>query len=927
LTELQQLANDRNLDVIGITETWARPDIVDAEYEIDGYQLYRKDHSTGYGGVMMYVKNDIRSAINDELTVCDFEDSIWCTIEVCNGEKLAVGTIYRSTSSANQNDDRLLELLTKAATSRNKDRLLIMGDFNLPEIDYDKFVVRGDDNSYQQRFFDKTQDLFFVQNVFDETRYRHGQLPSRLDYVFTMNEDEIADLQYMNPLGCSDHVGLSWKYDCSLASCKKNAVGRAYWKADYGEMSRSLKLVDWDDLVKDKSIEETWLLIVAKYEEIVDKYVPETRRSKKKKLTFLSKETKKLINKREKLFRNYTKTGRDIDFDKYKKVRNAVNSAIRKEKLEETNKRCRIYKDNKKAFFGFVRSKQRSSGNALHVRMESGNMTQTPEEAAGELSSYFKSVYTEEDTLLIPSFEPVGLKKPPKMDNIVIQEEEVYKCLKKLKQDKSPGPDNMHPAVLKNLAEDWTKPLTILFQRSVQQGILPQDWKSANVTPIFKKGSRVEVNNYRPVALTSVACKLLETIIRNNVVKHMETNSLFSQQQHGFTRGRSCLTNLLESLEDWTAALEEGCGLDVLYLDYQKAFDTVPHKRLLEKIKWYGISDSLCKWISEFVSNRQMRVVTDGGSSNWNCVKSGVPQGSVLGPLLFVIYVNELPHLLKSKVKMFADDIKLWNVIKKKEDEQLMQEDIKKLEQNSEEWLLKFNVDKCKKLAIRHQTPTQYWLRNEAGTKPMEQISEERDLGVWVTQDLKWSQQCDKAAAKAMSVLGMIKRTFTELSRESFTILYGTYVRPHLEYCSQVWAPYFQKDINVLEKVQRRATKLIPSIRKLRYEDRLKYLGLFSLQRRRKRGDLIETFKIMNGVENIDSETFFKRSSATNLRGHNFKIYKQTATSIHRRNFFSQRVVNSWNLLPWDVVNASSVAVFKKRLDKYMDTMEMGNES
>jgi len=447
------------------------------------------------------------------------------------------------------------------------------------------------------------------------------------------------------------------------------------------------------------------------------------------------------------------------------------------------------------------------------------------------------------------------------------------------------------------------------------------------VTPIFKKGSRAEVCNYRPVALTSVVCKVLETIIRNNIVKHMETNNLLSQHQHGFTRGRSCLTNLLETIEDWTAALEDGYGVDVLFLDYQKAFDTVPHRRLIEKIKWYGISDSLCEWISDFITNRQMRVVADGGSSNWCHVKSGVPQGSVLGPLLFVLYVNDLPHLLKSKVKMFADDIKLWSIVKTKEDEKLIQNDIELLEQNSKDWLLKFNVDKCKKLSIRHQLPTEYWLRGESGTKLMEQVSEERDLGVIITEDLKWNQQCSKAAAKAMSVLGMIKRTFNGLDKDSFNILYGTYVRPHLEYCAQAWAPYYQKDMNMLEKVQRRATKLVSSIRKLRYEDRLKYLGLFSLRRRRKRGDLIETFKIMNQMENLDSKTFFIRSSTNQLRGHSFKIYKQKATSMCRRNFFSQRVVNDWNSLPQDVVEASSLEVFKKRLDSYMNTMEMGIES
>ena len=184
-----------------------------------------------------------------------------------------------------------------------------------------------------------------------------------------------------------------------------------------------------------------------------------------------------MINKRERLFRDYTKTGRDLDFEKYKKVRNAVNSAIRREKQEDMNKRCRTYRDNKKAFFSFVRSKQKTTKKILHVRATDGSMTQTPEEAMEELSGFFKSVYTEEDILKIPKFEPVGMNRPQKMCNITIHEEDVYKCLKNLKQDKTPGPDNIHPAVLKNLASDWTKPLTMLYQRSAEQGSLLNSWK------------------------------------------------------------------------------------------------------------------------------------------------------------------------------------------------------------------------------------------------------------------------------------------------------------------------------------------------------------------------------------------------------------------------------------------------------------------
>jgi ribonuclease P/MRP protein subunit RPP40 len=367
----------------------------------------------------------------------------------------------------------------------------------------------------------------------------------------------------------------------------------------------------------------------------------------------------------------------------------------------------------------------------------------------------------------------------------------------------------------------------------------------------------------------------MESIIRDKIVKHAEENMLFTTHQHGFSKKRSCLTNLLETLESWTEALEEGYGVDVIFLDYQKAFDTVPHRRLLHKLKTYGIAGNLLKWIEGFLTLRKMRVAVNGANADWATVTSGVPQGSVLGPLLFLLYVNDLASIVKSNVKMFADDTKIWAKIKENEDAEQLKQDLSKLGEWSDNWLLKFNLDKCKVMHIGHDLNIEYCLRNGQDTKSLSSTKEERDLGINITNDLKWVSQCSKAANKAMSTLGIIKRNFKYLDRESFIILYNTYIRPHLEYCVQVWAPYFKKDIACLEKVQRRATKLVHGFSKLGYDERLKRLGLFSLEQRRKRGDLIETFKILNGYENIECSQFFEMAGTSHLRGNSFKLYKK----------------------------------------------------
>ena len=366
---------------------------------------------------------------------------------------------------------------------------------------------------------------------------------------------------------------------------------------------------------------------------------------------------------------------------------------------------------------------------------------------------------------------------------MVFVKDEVRKRLQKLNEGKSPGPDGLHPLLLKECAASIAEPLAIIFSKSYESGLLPTDWKMAQVIPIFKKDSKNDKANYRPVSLTAISCKIMEAMIREKMLVFLEENKLLSQSQHGFTRGRSCLTNLLESLEDWTAALDEGYGLDILFLDYKKAFDSVPHKRLIEKLKTSGIQGQLLNWIEDFLKARTMKVKIRGVTSTMKDVLSGVPQGSVLGPILFLLFVNDLPEWIKSSMKMFADDSKVWRRIKTMEDGDALHEDLNMLVDWSQKWSLGFNSEKCKVMHVGHSKPTKYYMKDEAGSTELQSIVEEKDLGVWVRADLKPSTQCVQVAARARRIIGMTRRNFRRLDKQDFLIIYKTYIRPHLEYC------------------------------------------------------------------------------------------------------------------------------------------------
>ena len=325
--------------------------------------------------------------------------------------------------------------------------------------------------------------------------------------------------------------------------------------------------------------------------------------------------------------------------------------------------------------------------------------------------------------------------------------------------------------------------------------------------------------------------------------------------------------------------------------------------------------NSYTKQYQKHTPSRRQRVVVDGEVSSWKPVLSGVPQGSVLGPILFLIYINDLEEGVTGNILKFADDTKLFRKVKEIGDKKILQDDIDKLVKWSEKWQMSFNFGKCKCL---HTGSGNTGVNYEMGGTILSKTVKEKDLGVTMNANMKVSEQCRIAASKGNQVLGMIRRNITYKEKSLIIPLYKAIVRPHLEYCIQAWNPYLRKDVDMLEKIQRRATKLIPGLRDLTYEERLNECGLTTLETRRLRGDQIEVFKILNGYENIDYNIFFEIKESKITRGHNYTLVKKQSRLDVRKYSFSQRTINVWNNLSTDCVQASSVNMFKNKIDKYL---------
>lgn len=917
IDELRIRAYSKSFDILIITEVYPKninsSSICVSELNILGYKCYRSNVSDSSRGVVIYVKDHLPSNMRKDLSDYEFLESIWIDIEFDPCNRYLFGGIYRSPNSSGENTMRLLSLLDSLSKEKYTHKI-ILGDFNFPGINWESWTTAGSEEHIEFKFMECLRDNFLEQPVTHPTRWRGSEPGNVLDLVLIDNVSLISNLEITSRLGCSDHLSIELFLEDTCTNNTPQRIKRNFYKGNYVLAKDMLNNVQWSEM-SNMNLHDSCNFFYNEIYNVIEQTIPETQIAKKRpKPMWMDNYCCKIVEKKYRAWKKYSYSRRREDYLSYCQIRNKVPRCIKFAKRKFERGVAMDSKVNPKSFWKFVRSKTQVRSGIGNLRDDKENIITDDRAKAEIFNAFFSSVFTVEDDL-VPKFDS---HMDTGVCDIVVTVDKVRQLLKNIDCSKSTGPDDVHPKFLKELFSELALPICILFNKSLHEGNLPLVWKTANVTCIFKSGDKTLPCNYRPISLTPVLCRLLEKIIRGSIMSHCIDNKIFTDSQFGFRDRRGCILQLLEVFDDWTLALDKGFSVDTIYLDFQKAFDSVPYNRLLVKLEAYGVTGNILKWIKNFLSDRQQRVMINGIASEWTEVTSGVPQGSVLGPLLFILYINDLPDIVKTHCKLFADDAKIYKEINNIEDFEDIQCDLYKLCQWTAKWLLFFNIRKCKVMHIGSSNPGfEYKLKDKTGKEVLiQEVDKEKDLGIIFQSNLKFNEHINVAANKANQIVGLIKRSFTYLDNSTFLTLYKSLIRSHVDYGNSVWFPVLKKDIKIIENTQRRATRILPELQHLCYENRLRALNLPTLLYRRKRGDLIQVFKILNGIDDISPDKFFLMSETT-TRGHSKKLYKLRSRKSVRYNSFAVRVIDNWNSLPEEIISSKTVLQFKSRLDDY----------
>ena len=923
---------------IASTESWLSPDIASSEIFPEGYHSFRADRkskSKRSGGVFILVRNSLICTEQPQFqTNCEI---LWVKIEISGSRPLFVGAYYRRVED---DLESLREFQDSVSRVReHSDNVWVLGDFNLPMLSWPESSPEMKPDCSHKQVYD-----FFLSTIADYNFTQVVTEPTRkdniLDLFLTTNPTLINKVNCSPGLGDHDVVSAEALLKPTLHKQKPRKVF-IFSKADWPTLKAKMKLYQQSFLSNHygQTVEQLWTDFTTTLDKLVQECIPAKLIRGKSSLPWITQEIKRLIRKRDSLYRKFKRSGDSDIKTKFQTLRQQIKKKIKDSYqaylenllgLNDEDSKC----DSKK-LFSFLKN-SRCDQQGIPPLKHDNILYSDTKTKANLFNQQFNSVFTPKEPLSLSrlaSMRVQDLKKAgglpsdttpdslqdsaTNMPEINISENGLMKLLQNLKPGKAAGPDKLKPLLLRELREEIAPIIQIIFDRSLKTGKLPADWMKANVMPVFKKGDKSLAANYRPISLTCILCKVLEHILASNIVKHLDGQGILYDLQHGFREKRSCETQLIMLIEDLARNASVGKQTDIILLDFSKAFDKVNHSKLLWKLHQYGIRGHVLNWVRAFLGSRSQRVVIEGEESESIPVTSGVPQGSVLGPILFLIYINDLPDEVCSQVRLFADDTALYLTMESEDSGPTLQFDLDILSMWETRWDMEFNPSKCQVVHVagsKRPVKRDYILHGQV----LESVTCAKYLGVDISGSLTWNSHIDRITGSANRTLGFVRRNIkTRMSKVRETA-YNTLVRPQLEYASAVWDPHNKNRISQIEQVQRRAARWTVSNfdRKASVTEIVQDLGWRTLDQRRADARLCLFFKILHGLVAVPLPDYIQHSTRISRYCHSMTFRQvSTSTDYYKYSFFPLAIVQ-WNALPQSVACLQNLEVFKTTVCK-----------
>jgi hypothetical protein len=924
LSELHLLLSE-NPGLVCITETWLNPSITNNLLTDNfNYSVYRRDRPDRHGGgVCILINNDIfdSCAVNIPASYNHLE---LIAVNILNlPYKCRLVAIYRqptcdSDISGCLNCQDISDCIDHLYC--NNTAMIICGDFNLPS--YDTQSQSHNDFSCSHILSEIFSNYAFTQYVTEPTRYGNGQNASLLDFVLCNDTNLLLNIAVSCPFGNSDHCVISFDiFHNNNSVCQKIINNRSTYdfkRADWSVIFAYLNNVDFlRDFAYFDSADECFAYFYNVINDCIVSHVPCVTSNIGNKKAHYPAAIKRHLSLKKSSWKAYKKVRTAATLKHYKHRAFVYRTSIQQYNAIRENRI--VNSSNITAFYRYCNRKFSCRSIIGPLATSDGQYICDSRTKTYIFRESFSSNYITDNYITPAVTRPLTSQ----FDTIYFTTSLVNKAIKRLRPKSKGGPDNIPPIFIKKCSL-WLAPvLAYLFDYSFRQSYIPPVWKSALVTPVYKKGDRTNPSNYRPISLTCVLCKVMESIIKDQLTAYLHTNNIITDHQHAFIKQHSTVTNLLECTHDWSLAISNKHFVDVIYIDFRRAFDSIVHSKLLIKLRSYGISGNLLSWISSFLSNRFQQVVVDNCYSNEFPVTSGIIQGSVLGPILFILFINDLSDVIRHNAHitlvLFADDLKLFSeFLLDTSNIPLSIVDLQLVLNNvflwSTIWQLPINIDKCSsaRLFSRSILNPVYTING----LPITHLDSTRDLGIEIDSRLSYNNHINSIVSKANQRVGLLFRGFQCRNLDFMRKAFIAYIRPIVEYNSVVWNPTLKKHIDSLEKIQRRFTKKIPSISHLPYLERLSAINLQSLELRRLHFDLVHYYKILHNLTPHKPADFFTYHypppSSRNTKP--ILINPRSGTKVLFSSFCC-RAVNSWNHIPHHIQKLNSLPQFKKALN------------